>query len=293
MEQAILNPAKYLITDLSIDTRFADQYHDGTADVTFRLPDNYKNIMRLAVSSVEVPLVEYAFSERKRNVTIAVRNAVGGPVIPVTIAEGNYGPTALAAAIQTAFHDNVVPDVSGYTCSYDDIADRFTFSSGIGGLPFRLCLIDPSGGCYENRYWGLGYYLGFRLRVLIGAASYTGTQPPQLGPTPYYLMQVSCPDQVETTVHATGQQTWIPALAKIVLRGSVYTMQFDDGANRLRKEITFLGPTNVGRMRVRLVDPYGQTADLGDVDWSMTFEITAVTNSVTYEGLAGAFGSTR
>jgi hypothetical protein len=275
MEQAILNPAKYIITDLSIDTRFADQYHDGTADVTFRLPDNYKNIMRLAVSSVEVPLVEYAFSERRRNVTIA---------------EGNYGPVALANAIQTAFHDNVVQDVSSYTCSYDTIADRFTFSSGVGGTTFRLCLIDPSGGCYENRYWGLGYYMGFRLRVLTGSTSYTGTQPPQLGPTPYYLMQVSCPDQVETTVHATGQQTWIPALAKIVLRGSVYTMQFDDGANRLRKEITFLGPTNVGRMRVRLVDPYGQTADLGDVDWSMTFEITAVMNSVTYEGLAGAFG---
>jgi hypothetical protein len=290
MEQAVLNPAKYVITDLSIDTRFADQYHDGTADVTFRLPDNYKNIMRLAVSSVEVPLVEYTFSERRRNVTIAVRSSVGGPVIPVTIAEGNYGPTSLAAAIQTGFHDNVVQDVSSYTCSYDPIADRFTFSSGIGGPKFRLCLIDPSGGCYENRYWGLGYYMGFRSRVLTGSASYTGTQPPQLGPTPYYLMQVSCPDQVETTVHATGAQSWIPALAKIVLRGSVYTMQFDDGANRLRKEITFLGPSNVGQLRVRLMDPYGETVDLGDVDWSMTFEITAVTSSVTYEDLAGAFG---
>ena len=291
MEQAILNPAKYIITDLSIDTRFADQYHDGTADVTFRLPDNYKNIMRLAVSSVEVPLVEYAFSERRRNVTIAVRSSGGGTVTVINISEGNYGPAALAAAIQDEFH--AAPDVSGYTCSYDTIADRFTFTSGIGGSTFRLCLIDPSGGFHGNRYWGLGYYMGFRSPVLTGAASYTGTQPPQLGPTPYYLMQVSCPDQVETTVHATGKQTWIPALAKIVLRGSVYAMQFDDGANRLRKEITFLGPTNVGRMRVRLVDPYGQTADLGDVDWSMTFEITAVTNSVTYEGLSGAFGSAR
>jgi len=111
-----------------------------------------------------------------------------------------------------------------------------------------------------------------------------------LGPTPYYLMQVSCPDQVETTVHATGKQSWVPALAKIVLRGSVYAVQFDDGANQLRKEITFLGPSNVGQLRVRLIDPYGETVDLGDVDWSMTFEITTVTSSVTYEDLAGAFG---
>ena len=67
-------------------------------------------------------------------------------------------------------------------------------------------------------------------------------------------------------------------------------MQFDDGANRLRKEITVLGPSNVRQLRIKLVDPYGETVDLGDVDWSMTFEITTVTNSVTYENLAGAFG---
>jgi hypothetical protein len=67
-------------------------------------------------------------------------------------------------------------------------------------------------------------------------------------------------------------------------------MQFDDGANRLRKEITFAGPTNIGQMRVRLVDPQGDLVDLGDVDWSMTFEITAVTNSQKYGELAGAFG---
>jgi len=135
--------------------------------------------------------------------------------------------------------------------------------------------------------------MGFRSQVFSGSASYTGTQPPQIGPSAYYLMQVSCPDAVETTIHATGKQSWLPALAKIVLRGSVYTMQFDDGANRVRKEITFAGPTNVGQMRVRLVDPQGDLVDLGDVDWSMTFEITAVTSSEKYKDLAGAFGSTR
>jgi hypothetical protein len=41
---------------------------------------------------------------------------------------------------------------------------------------------------------------------------------------------------------------------------------------------------------VRLVDPYGDLVDLGDVDWSMTFEITAVTSSEKYGELTGAFG---
>ena len=128
--------------------------------------------------------------------------------------------------------------------------------------------------------------------MLSGSASYTGTQPPQLGPSPYYLMQVSCPDQVETTVHATGAQSWIPALAKIVLHplGGVYAMQYDDGTNLVRKEIVFAAPSNVGQMRIRLVDPYGSLVDIGDVDWSMTFEMTAVMSSCKYEDLAGAFG---
>jgi hypothetical protein len=103
-------------------------------------------------------------------------------------------------------------------------------------------------------------------------------------------MQVSCPDAVETTIHATGAQSWIPALAKIVLRRGVYAVQFDDGANKLRKEIVFAAPSNVGQLRVRLVDPYGTPVDLGDVDWSMTFELTAVMSACKYEDLAGAFG---
>ena len=288
MEQAILNPAKYIISDLSIDSRFADQYNAGTADFTIRLPDTYKNIMRLALSSVEVPLVEYVFSARRRNVTFAVRRS-SGPVMTVTIPSGNYGPVALAAAVQAGLE--AADPSGGFTCTYDPVGDRFTFDCS--GGTFRLCLTDPTQSVTGRRYWGLGYYMGFRTPVLTGASSYTGTQPPQLGPSPYYLMQVSCPDAVETTIHATGSQSWLPALAKIVLRGSVYGMQFDDGANRVRKEITFAGPTNVGQMRVRLVDPYGDVVDMGDVDWSMTFEITAVTNSVTYEDLAGAFGSTR
>ena len=287
MEQAILNPAMYTITDLSIDTRFAGQYNNGTADFTIRLPDTYKNIMRLALSSVEVPLVEYTFSAKRRNVTFAVRLS-SGPVMTVTIPSGNYSAVGLAAAVQEGLE--AADPSGGFTCVYDPVSDRYTFECSVG--TFRLCLTDPaaSSSVTGRRYWGLGYYMGFRSQVLTGSASYTGTQPPQIGPSSYYLLQVSCPDAVETTIHATGGQSWLPALAKIVLRGSVYAMQFDDAQNRVRKEITFAGPTNVGQMRVRLVDPQGDLVDLGDVDWSMTFEITAVTSACKYDDLAGAFG---
>ena len=281
MEQSILNPAKFTITDLSIDTRFADQYNNGTADFTIRLPDTYKNIMRLRLSSVEVPLVESVFSARRRNISFVV----GG--VTVTIPTGNYDGTSLAVAVQVALQS-----VSATaTCSYANVTNRFVITADPS---LEIILQDPivTAVALPKRFWGLGYYMGFRTAVLSGSASYTGTQPPQLGPSPYYLMQVSCPDQVETTVHATGAQSWIPALAKIVLHplGGVYAMQYDDGTNLVRKEIVFAAPSNVGQMRIRLVDPYGSLVDIGDVDWSMTFEMTAVMSSCKYEDLAGAFG---
>jgi hypothetical protein len=281
MEQAILNPAKFLITDLSIDSRFADQYNNGTADFTIRLPDNYKNIMRLRLSSVEVPLVEWGFSSKMKNIAFSVSGET------VTIAPGNYGPDELATAVETAIQSSIFPTASTATCVYDSIANRFVITLDPA---LKVVLQDPSTTIIGPRYWGLGYYMGFRSSELLGASSYTGAQPPQLDPSPYYLLQVSCPDQVETTIHSTGDQTWIPALAKIVLRGSVYTMQFDDGANLLRKEIVFPSPTNVGQLRIRLMDLYGYPVDLGDVDWSMTFEITAVSSSCRYEHMTGAFG---
>lgn len=279
MEQAILNPAKFTITDLSIDTRFADQYNNGTADFTIRLPDTYKNIMRLRLSSVEVPLVERVFSAVKKNITFTVDG------VAVAIPSGNYDGTSLASAVQGALQS--VAATATATCVYDGVANRFVITAPSA---VEIVLQDPTVVALPKRFWGLGYYMGFRTPLLTGSASYTGTQPPQLGPTPYYLMQVSCPDQVETTIHSTGAQSWIPALAKIVLRQGVYAVQFDNGTNLLRKEIVFAAPSNVGQLRVRLVDPYGSPVDLGDVDWSMTFELTAVTSSCKYEDLAGAFG---
>jgi hypothetical protein len=292
MEQAILNPAKFTITDLSIDTRFADQYNNGTADFTIRLPDTYKNIMRMRLSSVEVPLVESVFSARRRNIVFYVQG------VAVTIPTGNYDAKSLAAAVQTAMRSVLntlyppqplpppIPVLGTATCVYDEVANRFVITVD----PSVEIVLYDAPTPLTKRYWGLGYYMGFRTSMLFGATSYTGTQPPQLGPTPYYLMQVSCPDQVETTIHSTGAQSWIPALAKIVLRRGIYAVQFDDGANKLRKEIVFASPSNVGQLRVRLVDPYGSVVDLGDVDWSMTFELTAVVSSCKYDDLNGAFG---
>ena len=264
----------YTVTNLSIDTRFADQYNSGTADFTVRLPDTYRNIVRIRLASVEIPLVERIFSVTKKNITFTV----GGT--PLSIPPGNYTAVALAAAVQYALQS--IPVTSAATCLYDPVANRYTINVF---SPIAIVLQDPSVPT-GTRFGGLGYYMGFRTPVLSGSPFYISTMPPQLAPTPYYLMQLSYPDLVQTTVHLTGSQSSVPALAKIVLRQGVYGIQFDDGANLVRKEIVTSGQARpVTQFRVALLNPYGAVIDLGDADWSMTFELTA-----SVAGAAGAGG---
>jgi hypothetical protein len=89
------------------------------------------------------------------------------------------------------------------------------------------------------------------------------------------------PDQVQTLSHRTEDGSSVPAFAKIVLRNDWYHLQFDDGGNLMRKEYTYATPVNVAYIRARLLDAYGRTVDLMDMDWSFTLELYEVTGQRT------------
>lgn len=288
MDQELLQPSQYRISTLSIDTRFADQVYDGsTADFSIRLPSTIRNVMRVALTSVEIPLVERVFSARNGNNTFVID--VGGVQTSLTLPAGTYTPDALAAALQTL----LVPIVPLATVAYDGSTDRITVAAGAG--PSFALLWESSVGSIAARqkYWGFGYYLGYRQKVVVvpsGPVGVVAPAPPQVAAPSYYLLQLQCPDMMENTMHRTAAGSSVPALAKLVLRGGAFTVQYDDGGNLLRKENTFAQPTALSQLRVRLLNAYGELVDMGDVDWSMTFEVVEVVSSCLYGDLNRAYG---
>jgi hypothetical protein len=146
----------------------------------------------------------------------------------------------------------------------------------------------------RTKDWGLGFNLGFSRSQLANLSSgpVTAANSPSLGPAAYYLVQLQCPDMMDNTVHRVSVGGTVPAFAKVVLRSpGFYQVQFDDGANLVRKENTFAQPTSIASLRVRLVDAYGCTVDMGDTDWSMTFEVMEVVSSNLYGELNRAYGT--
>jgi len=303
MDQELLDASRYQIYSVSLDTRFADQYYPpsvtysqdncttdtGTADVMWRMPHTLRNIMRISLSSVELPEVEYLFSAKNGNLNFSV-SVGGGPTQNLMIEAGNYRSTEMVVELQTVLQGAFGTD---FTVGLDLVSGKITISHAT--QPFQIWWVsnDPTIAA-QRRDWGLGYNLGFREKVIssVGAGPYTMTATSilRVQPAAYYLLQLLIPEPVEAITHRLANGTSIPVFAKLVLRENWYHLQFDDNGNLLRKEYTFLTPVNVASVRMRLLDPYGRLVRIFDMDWSATLEFYEVKNSRTYHAIQQSYG---
>jgi hypothetical protein len=286
MSHDFLHSSKIKFSSLSVDSRFADQNYGSIPDTTdfqIRLPETIKNVMRIRLSSIEIPPVEYTFSAEKGNCNGVLIHA--GVTTSFTIPPGNYSVDTLATAVDTALG-------AGYTCAYDPIGQRISIRHTSG--PFTLQLGSTDQSIYSRKtHWGLGYYLGFRTpldatgnrTITSVSGTATGYAAPLVTPTAYYLLQLQCPDLLDSVRHRLPGNAEIPVFAKIILQDGGNGVDLDNNSNDVWKEYTFLAPTNISQLRIRLLDPFGVPVRLNTTDWSMTFELTEIVNSRTYEAL--------
>ncbi len=294
MEQALLDSSKFKIYSVSVDTRFADNIYGNTSDFMIRMPSTYKNIGRIALSSVELPLVEYTFSCRHGNVNFSVQVS-GGAWIDLTIPAGNYNLCEFIGIVQRALQ-TADPN---FRVLRDDVTGRMTIYNS--SVAFAIRVISNNEEIAKRpSNWGIGYHMGIHERGVVtsipapapapaGGWQITGASPMYIRANPYYLLQLWCPESVEPMVHRVSKGGAVPAFAKLVLEGNKYALQFVNNADYMRKEFTFLTPVNVSHVRVKLLDPYGEPVDMRDVDWSLTLELYEIVNSRTYDHLVGGY----
>lgn len=304
MDQQLLDASQFRITSLSLDTRFATTYYPPagiykpeeicpemktTTDVMWRLNTPIRNVMRIALSSIELPEVEYLFSNKHGNVNFTVTLGGGSPV-SMTIDDGNYTATELATAIQNALTTDVD---AAFTVTVNTITGKLVINHPTLPFTFYGASSNPTIAA-RPKEWGLGYNLGMRQQVVSSKVAASGYEIVpvaivRIQPSPYYLLQLLIPEQVEATTHQLPQGGSVPAFAKLVLRENWYYLQFDDGSNMLRKEFTFLTPVNVSTVRMRLLDAYGVPVQIFDLDWSASLEIYEVTNAKQFNAIGKTY----
>lgn len=299
MEQTILDPSKYKMSIHSLDTRFAESLYNENSEFKIACPYPLKNIVRVRLASVEVPLVEYGISAAKGNDTFRIK--FGQPSTYPNkpwlnsghIRAGNYSAAQLCAAVQNA----LLNISSGFIVKIDTLSGIITIENPNNPFSIDFSSTNP---IIQNRssHWGLGYILGFRQKIVQTSLvddlvstnfTLTATSIPDLQPTPYFLLQLKCPESVVNVYHRVSNKSYIECFAKLVLKNNVYEIQFDDNSNLLRKEYTFLAPVTIPFFHFKLLDPWGDSPSLLYSDWSVALEVTEVVNSKTYGELSKTY----
>jgi hypothetical protein len=291
MQQELVDSAKFKLSIISLDSRFADQRDCNNSEFKLTLAYPMKNIMRIRLASIELPLVEYLFSEQYGNLNFAVRIGASPNFIECKpLAPGNYLASQLVNSIQAA----LAAVHSGFSCFLNPIDGRLTVRNSSVKFELYMASNNPEIASRKSN-WGLGYYVGFRsayvpaIETEFGSWEVTGDSIVNVQNNQYYLLQLFCPESVDVVSHRIQDNEFITAFAKLILRDGQFTVAFDDNSNLLRKEYTFLAPVTIPFFTVKILNAYGEEVDMQNLNWSLAIETTEIVNSKTYSSISKTY----
>jgi hypothetical protein len=280
---------------VNIDSRFRKTYLEPPTNFQYEFAHPYKNVIKARVASVEIPIGFYHFSRVKKNTMFRI-DAVDYEgyhhYLQVTIEDGDYTPASLVQAIQDQF--DAFRDTYGlfFRITLNPVNRKVTIchdGSAAPPCPTRPTHCPVSYGLtfvmigLENRNYdfGLGYNLGFNNHFYCVDAPFCVTGESLISTTGdnYFLLAI---DDFYTVEHKTND-TYIQCLAKILVKRNENGIIFDDGYTVLSNDIIFPRPLDLKQVRVRLLDMYGETIDLHNLNFSISLEITEVMNIQLYD----------
>jgi len=280
---------------VNIDSRFRKSQIEPPTDFLYDFAHPYKNVIKARVASVEIPVGFYTFSKVKKNTMFRLdaTDYVGNlHCLTVTIPDGDYSPPCLVETIQQQF--NAIRDTYGlfFRITLNQVNRRVTITHDGSGPPpcppgpthcpvafgLTLGMVGFEVRAYD---FGLGYNLGFSKQFYTVDApfSITGESLIQTAGDSYLLLAI---DDFYTVEHKTSE-TYLQCLAKILVKKDCNHIIFDDGYTVLSNEITFPRPVDLKQVRVRLLDMYGATIDLHNLNWSISLDIVEVMNVQMYD----------
>jgi hypothetical protein len=274
---------------INIDSQFRESPESSTAaDFFWRLLAPIRNVMRIRVSSVELPNNYHFFTRQRLTVTFSLTYGAGAHVI-YRIQDGNYTAGDMVDAVLA-----ILQSVNaGFAMTFSEVTGKFTVTHPT--TPFTLNFV-VDGETWDRPFaYGLGYYMGFTRQESGFAATVVGGKYTVISDAcasfqgdNYLFLRVNDFNCVRHTMSVSMpgmplQNNDFVALAKIVIREPKNFMTFDDYGSQHIKEVVFNAPRDLERFHVELVDAYGKEVDLCSAQFSFSLEVLEILNPTLYD----------
>lgn len=287
-----------------------------STNCTFILPTKLKNVISIALSSVQVPNVMFAFSLERGTSQLYIFEDNTNLNGVVTIPDGNYvraqNPLVaslfaeMAPALEKAINEQILgitnPLLYRFTVtispatnfvtiinttntfSMNTLKRDFTDASFCDPYSFprpNLDNLDPKLNIKPSQYVDtLGYLLGYREVLYSGAQSYTteSTFSNDYSTYLYFSLNDYTGSQQITSAYGVLQNSLIDddILALIPLNGILFDFVFDNNANFIYKRREYFGPVDISRISIKLLNQTGKVVNLLKNNFSFSLQVTTI-----------------
>ena len=266
---------KTITQTVILNSLFREDYKNTrSTDFSLVLPYQFKNVLSVRLSSIQLPNVLYCFSNAKMNNLFYVAECGDGPTTsgPVILPDGNYTLSQLAITLQKAMNEQLDINPPRFEVLAHESTQKITIMNNRNVFTMNF-LKDVESIDFNST---LGWILGFRQINYYGSAVYTSEAVYNSVASDYiYFILNDFNNSQSQNILAMYSKSYIGnnILAMIPLTSNSFHICFDNGSDFIEKKREYFGPVNIQRLKIELRNQYGELLDLNSMDFSFSLEV--------------------
>ena len=281
-----------------MNTLFREDYANTmSTDFNIVLPAYFKNVLSLRLSSLQLPNVMYNISAANGNNAMIIDVDDGGPNGIVIMPDGNYDINSFITVLQTQLNTQL--STTNFSVTYDQYTQKITitYTDLILNPSLTMVFYIPTkkNNKYEHEdkykpdndykkhecvdisqiYKGFGWFMGYRKAQYSGASSYTTEAVYSSSPYEYIYFTLNDYNMSQSqNIFGMFSKSILGdnILAIIPVTSNSFNICFDNGVNLLEKKREYYGPVNIQRLKIQLLNQYGEILNLNSMDFSFSLE---------------------
>ncbi len=279
-----------------LNTLFREDYvTTSSTDFNIVLPYYFKNVLSLRLSSLQLPNVMYNISSANGNNIFYIKVDNGGPSGTVTMPDGNYDISSFISVLETQINTQL--STTNFSVTYDQYTHKITISFNNPPLNSNFTMtfytpvpkknkyeyiITPDNDYRKNDcvdisqiYKNFGWFMGYRKPEYSGSNTFITEAVYNSSPYDYIYFTLNDYNMSQSqNIFGMFSKSILGdnILAVIPVTSNSFNICFDNGINLLEKKREYYGPVNIQRLKIQLLNQYGEVLNLNNMDFSFSLE---------------------
>jgi hypothetical protein len=280
--------------NLNMNSCFRSNYfQSSSSDFQYNIPSELKNIVSMRLISIEMPKSWYLISKNNKNnifeitITMIHEGNIESQTYNIEIPEGNYTASLLENFLnKTYFYQSQNDNLLKFICfSINPYNNKTTFEILNDSINISLIFSDEYN---DNPLITFGWLCGFRMTNYLNITNKVVSEGIFDNGSENYIYVIINDYQYNTNhMNIVGFDKSVlneNVIAKVLFRNTDSSFILNDN-NPLAQMREYNGPVNISKLHIKLIDKFGNTINLNNMDIALTIQFEILYESYNFNNL--------